>query len=92
MMLARVVRATKGAKHGRVTEELHGYDVEAFKAHIEAQFEGWMSWDNYGDWHIDHVVPVVRFLRQGVTDPRIINALPNLRPLERAQNLSRPRA
>ena len=32
------------------------YD-KAFK-HIENQFRDGMSWDNYGKWHIDHIIPL----------------------------------
>ena len=28
---------------------------EAFK-HIESQFKKGMSWDNYGEWHVDHKI------------------------------------
>lgn len=38
-----------------------------------------MSWDNYGDWHIDHIKPVSCFDK--TTLPSIVNALENLRPL-----------
>lgn len=32
--------------------------MNTFKAHIEAQFEPGMSWDNQGEWEIDHIVPL----------------------------------
>ena len=28
------------------------------KVHIENQFKDGMNWDNYGDWHIDHIIPL----------------------------------
>jgi hypothetical protein len=28
------------------------------KVYLENQFTEGMSWDNYGDWHIDHIVPL----------------------------------
>lgn len=37
---------------------LLGTDLESFKLHIEKQFTGGMSWDNYGQWHIDHIIPL----------------------------------
>ena len=27
------------------------------KKHLESQFEAGMTWDNYGEWHIDHIIP-----------------------------------
>jgi hypothetical protein len=85
-MIARVVGASKLSKTSD-TRALVGYSVEEFKDHIEKQFEPWMSWGNHGQWHVDHIFPVVRFLRMGVTDPKVINALTNLRPLSRQANL-----
>jgi hypothetical protein len=67
--------------------DLLGYDGSKLKAHIERQFIKGMSWDNYGLWHIDHVTPVAALLRGGVTDPAVIHALPNLRPMWAAENI-----
>jgi hypothetical protein len=38
-----------------------------------------MSWDNHGQWHIDHIKDVSLFLDN--TEPRVVNALSNLRPM-----------
>lgn len=39
-----------------------GCDLETLKAHIEAQFQPGMSWENQGrgsnKWHIDHIIPL----------------------------------
>ncbi len=35
-----------------------GCTIKCFKIHLEEQFEKGMSWDNYGDWEIDHVIPL----------------------------------
>ena len=40
------------------TKEMLGVDWEVCKAHIERQFTKGMSWDNQGDWHIDHIIPL----------------------------------
>lgn len=48
-----------------------------------------MSWDNRGEWHIDHIVPVAVMVRDGITDPAIINALTNLQPLWAKDNLAK---
>lgn len=29
-----------------------------FKKHIESQFEEGMTWENHGEWHIDHIIPL----------------------------------
>lgn len=65
------------------------YTAQKLKQRIEFNFRNGMSWDNWGDWHIDHTKPVKRFLDQGITDITIINALCNLRPLWAKDNLSK---
>jgi len=32
-----------------------------FRAHIEAQFQPGMSWENYPEWEVDHVVALAQF-------------------------------
>jgi hypothetical protein len=39
------------------TEQLLGCDFETAKNHLQNQFTDGMTWDNYGQWHIDHKIP-----------------------------------
>lgn len=86
--LSTVLRVTKQSKT-RCTEASLGYTIAEFKSHIENLFEPWMTWANHGKWHVGHRLPVVYFTRQGVFDPRVINALSNLRPLSAFDNMSK---
>ena len=43
------------------------------------------------DYHIDHIFPVKAFLDYGIDDPKIVNALENLRPLPSIENLRKNR-
>lgn len=74
---------------GKRTEEKLGYTKAEFIARIESQFETGMTWDNHGDWHIDHIKPISAFIEEGVKDPKIVNALDNLQPLWAFDNLSK---
>ena len=38
--------------------EYLGCNIETFKKHLEQQFTEGMSWENYGEWHIDHKIPL----------------------------------
>lgn len=67
-------------------EDMLGYNQDQLIKRIEFQFKNGMSWDNHGEWHIDHKKPVSRFINQGITDIRIINALSNLQPLWASEN------
>lgn len=40
------------------TAKILGCTYEKFKKHIESQFTSDMSWENQGDWHLDHRLPV----------------------------------
>ena len=88
--MRKLVKRTIKNKEDR-TESILGYKKEKLINRIEYQFKEGMSWDNYGTsgWHIDHKKPISRFLAQGVTDPKIINALSNLQPLWAHENLSK---
>ena len=38
--------------------EYLGCNIETFEKHIEQQFTEGMSWEGYGEWHIDHKIPL----------------------------------
>jgi len=75
-------------KNGSTTELL-GYTPQELKAHLESRFENDMTWNNRGAWHIDHIKPIAQFIKEGIIDPSIINALDNLQPLWAIDNLSK---
>jgi hypothetical protein len=52
-----IVKGTKSSG----TINLLGCEIEKFKLHLEEQFTDGMTWDNYGEWHIDHILPVSSF-------------------------------
>lgn len=47
-------------KVGSAVKDL-GCSILEFKAHLESQFQVNMSWDNYGEWEIDHKRPLISF-------------------------------
>jgi len=61
------------------TIDLLGYSAIDLKLHIEKLFTDGMSWDNYGEWHIDHIKLVSSFDKE--TSMNVVNSLSNLRPL-----------
>lgn len=50
----------RGQKAGSAVGDL-GCSIAAFKLYIENQFESKMTWDNYGEWHLDHIIPLASF-------------------------------
>lgn len=47
-----------------------------------------MSWYNYGDWEIDHIIPVSSFNLE-TTPPSVVNSLDNLQPLWKIENIKK---
>jgi len=58
------------------TIEMLGYSALDLKCHIEQLFTPGMSWDNHGEWHIDHIRPVIDF--SNTDDVKEVCALSNL--------------
>lgn len=91
-LLSNTLKTTNQKKNGKTVQML-GYSFDELKLHLEAQFEPWMNWDNRGigknQWSIDHIIPVTILIKNGITDPQIINALWNLRPLLTSTNIKR---
>ena len=42
----------------RQRNEYLGCNIETFKKHTEQHFTEGMSWENYGEWQIDHKIPL----------------------------------
>ena len=53
---------------------------------IASMFEVGMSFDNYGEWEIDHVIPITAWMDKGITDFDVINGAVNLMPLWKKDN------
>ena len=86
--LRRVFKLSRKDKKGR-TFDILGYTKADFMKRIESTMLDGMSWDNYGDWHIDHITPISHMIKQGITDPAEINRLDNLQALWKSENLSK---
>lgn len=64
------------------------YTPQELKEHIEKQFEPWMTWENHGEWHIDHIYPHSKLPYDSLEHPNFQKcwALSNLRPLSAKEN------
>lgn len=71
--------------------ELVDFTLDELKEHLERQFGEGISWDNYGEWHIDHIRPIASF---SITDCQCEDfkkcwSLDNLQPLWAKENQSK---
>lgn len=82
-MRSAIYQALAGKKAGRSWEHLVGYTLDELTRHLERQFTKGMSWQNMGEWHIDHILARASFSYEVAEDPsfRACWALTNLRPL-----------
>lgn len=68
---------------------LIGGSLELVRKYLEARFKPGMSWDNYGQWHIDHVHPVSLFDLTKLSEQRKCFHYSNLQPLWGTDNCSK---
>ena len=54
---SRIHSALKQQKNKHSIEYL-GCSWEFYKKYMEERFEEGMTWENHGEWHIDHIVPI----------------------------------
>jgi hypothetical protein len=69
------------------TSSILGCSFAEFVTHIESQFTEGMNFDNYGEWHIDHIIP--QSLGRTEEEVLALNNYKNLQPLWAADNLSK---
>lgn len=67
------------------TQKMLGADYETVKNHIESRFKKGMTWDNQGEWQIDHIIP----LSSAKTERELIELChyTNLQPLWAEENM-----
>jgi predicted nucleic acid-binding Zn-ribbon protein len=86
-----VNQCLRGSKSGRHWETLVGYTVDQLKQRLEKQFQLGMTWENYGLWHIDHIIPLSAHNFQSPEDIDFKRAwaLKNLQPMWAKENIKK---
>lgn len=69
------------------TEQILGAPFEIIKLHIERLFTKGMKWNNYGEWHIDHKIPLISAKTK--EDVILLCHYTNLQPLWGIDNLKK---
>lgn len=83
----RYLLNNKSSTKNKSTEKIIGCSYSEYKKHLEKGFTEGMTWDNYGEWHIDHIIP----LSSAKTESEIYNLLnyKNTQPLWAMDNLKK---
>jgi hypothetical protein len=81
-------------KESNVDKNKHYFDIlqytpEELITHLESQFKDTMSWDNYGEWHVDHKLPITHFNIEEMGDDEFMKcwSLGNLQPMWGIENI-----
>lgn len=53
----RLRHVLKNAKKSSFSKYI-GCSIQELKNHLEKQFQPGMTWENYGKWYIDHIIPL----------------------------------
>jgi len=86
-MRRTIHRVLTTSKRGQRTFAILGYTADDLKRHLERQFLPGMSWLNYGEWEVEHILPVALF--DLPAEVRECWALTNLRPWPALDNLKK---
>jgi hypothetical protein len=88
-MLSRFWNALdkKGYSKNTKATETVGCSWKELKSHLENQFTDGMSWNNYGEWHVDHKIPLAS--AKSITEICKLNHYTNLQPLWKEDNLKK---
>ena len=83
-------------KESNVEKNKHYFDIlqytpEQLITHLELKFKDTMTWDNYGEWHVDHKLPITHFNIQEMGDSEFMKcwSLDNLQPMWGDENIKK---
>jgi len=86
---ARLRKALKGKTKSASTMVFLGCTITHLKDYLSMRFQPGMTWENQGEWHVDHMIPCASF---DLTDPeqqRRCFHYTNLQPMWAKENISK---
>ena len=85
----KALKKQGSSKNGYSWETIVNYTIQNLIEHLEQQFTERMTWDNYGKWHVDHIIPQSFFNFTSYEDDEFQKCwnLNNLQPLWAQDNL-----
>lgn len=69
--------------------EILGYSQQDLVNHLDKQLKDGMTWKNYGEWHVDHKLPITSFNFKDIYDEEFKKcwSLDNLQPMWGEENI-----
>jgi hypothetical protein len=86
--VSNLIRKAGVHKNERSTILL-GCSINDFRLHLESLFQIGMSWENYGRWHIDHIIPCSKFDLTKLEEQKKCFHYTNQQPLWAIDNLKK---
>ena len=86
--LGNAVRKQKSNKNN-TTIDLLGCSISFLKNFLETKFKEGMTWENHGEWHVDHIKPCASFNLLDEEEQKMCFHYTNLQPLWAYENLSK---
>lgn len=74
----------KGYNKTNRTQEILGCSYEEFREYIQSKFQIGMTFDNYGDWELDHIIPIST--ASTLEEVKKLNHYTNFQPLWKEDN------
>jgi hypothetical protein len=86
---SRMNIALRNTVKSNTTMKLVGCSTEFLKGHLEAKFTKGMNWENYGEWHVDHIIPCSYYDLTKPENQRECFHYTNLQPLWAKDNMDK---
>ncbi len=77
----------KGKDKSSTSEIMMGCTWKEGYKHIESLFKEGMTWDNHGEWHTDHIIPLKAF--EKIEERHYATWYKNLQPMWGPENMSK---
>lgn len=85
----RLRKAMLGETRGLSAVRDLGIPIAEFRQYLESKFTDGMSWDNYGEWHMDHIKPLILFDLSDDSQVKMACNYTNIQPLWAKDNHSK---
>lgn len=76
--LSKLIRKKYKTSHSK---DLLGCTIKFLIKYLELKFTKNMNWNNYGKWHVDHIIPCNMFNLKNIEEQKICFNYKNLQPL-----------
>jgi hypothetical protein len=84
----KIIKTKNADKYNKFYTYL-GCSKQDFILYFQAKFKEGMTWENHGEWHIDHIKPCASFNLLDEEEQKKCFHYTNLQPLWASENLSK---